>query len=237
MHWDYWLVTLFFGIAVPVLGRRRIQTLLALPDTSKTDRLRLYSSTIVFQWIAAAFIYLRTGRHGVSPAALGLTHGVNWTRTLGTAVFLSALLIMNQLVSLRALPLHPEAARGHLQQVALKIFPRDAMERVVFVVLVVTVAICEEFIFRGFFQYLVASLAHGLIAASILGSAALFAVSHLYQGRRGLITTFVIGSIFSSVTTWTGSLLPSILAHFFTDILAGLVAPAKIREALTPGKT
>jgi len=232
MYWDYWLVTLFFGIAVPILGRRRIRKLLALPDTTKSDRLRLYTSTIIFQWIAAMFIYVRSGKHGLSASTLGLTYGIAWPRTAGVAILLSTLVIANQLLSLRALPQHPEAAKGHLQQVALKIFPRDAGERAMFFVLVVTVAVCEEFIFRGFFQPLFTALAGVSLAVGILGSAVMFGVSHLYQGRRGLITTFVIGLLFSGVTAWTGSLLPSVVAHFFTDILAGFVAPRKIREAL-----
>ena len=57
MHWDFALILLFFAIAVPFLGRRRIRQLLAVPETTKRQRLRLYASTIAFQWIAVAIIF------------------------------------------------------------------------------------------------------------------------------------------------------------------------------------
>ncbi len=74
MHWDFALILLFLGIAVPLLGRRRLRKLLQSPQTTKTDRLVLYASTIVFQWLAVALILWRTHVHAITPARLGLAH-------------------------------------------------------------------------------------------------------------------------------------------------------------------
>jgi membrane protease YdiL (CAAX protease family) len=113
----------------------------------------------------------------------------------------------------------------------MKIFPRDAIERPSFLALVATVAICEELIYRGFAQYVFQDWSRSLLVG-ILGSALLFSVAHLYQGKRGLISTFAVGLLFSGVRAWTGSLAPTIVAHFVADLSIGLLAPGHIREAL-----
>jgi uncharacterized protein len=145
--------------------------------------------------------------------------------------FLISLVVTNQLVSLKQLSTQPQAAHGRLQRVAMRIFPRDNAERAAYVALVTTVAICEEIIYRGFFQRVFESLAGGFVVAGVVGAAAMFAISHLYQGRRGVIATCIVGIIFSAIRAWTGSLIPSVLAHFCADLIVGLMAPAKIRLA------
>ena len=230
MHWDFVLILLFFAIAVPLLGRRRIRQLLAALETTKRDRLTLYASTFVFQWIAVAIILWRAKAHNIAFPELGLTVGYP-ALTLGVAISLTALVLGNQIVALRHLSIDPHEAQGQLQQVAIRIFPQDNAERIAFFFLVMTVAICEEVIFRGFFQKIFAMWAGNLVAIGILGSAALFAISHLYQGRKGVIVTFVVGIIFSVVRAWTGSLIPSGTAHFFADLVVGLLAAARIRAA------
>jgi uncharacterized protein len=231
MHWDFALILIFFATAVPLLGRRRVRHLMQMPETTKRDRLRLYASTIGFQWIAVAVILWRTGAHGISTAQLGLAVP-NPALTLIVATVLAALVLANQLVSLRRLTTHPPDAKGILPQIALKIFPQDSTERVVFFAVVFTVAICEEVIFRGFVQRVFEDWAGSLAIAGIAGSAAMFAVAHLYQGRRGVITTFVVGLLFASIRFWTGSLLAPLVSHFIADITAGILAPPRLRAAL-----
>jgi uncharacterized protein len=231
MHWDFALILLFFAIAVPLLGRHRIGQLLAASDTTKRDRLRLYVSTISFQWTAVAIILWRARANGISMADLGLAIHTP-ALTAAVAISLTALVLGNQILALKGLSSNSQAAHGQLPQVALRIFPRDNAERIVFFVLVATVAICEEVIFRGFFQRVFETWAGGLELIGIFSSAALFGISHLYQGRRGIIVTFVVGVIFSAVRIWTGNLLPSCTAHFLADLTVGLMAPARIRAAM-----
>lgn len=235
MYWDFALIVIFFGIAVPLLGRYRIRRLLAVPETTKRDRLRLYASTITFQWIAVAVIVWRTKTHGISMADLGLAVPSPALAVI-VSICLTGLVLANQLVALKRLSIYPQEAHGRLQQVAVRIFPKDDGERFVYVVLVTTVALCEEFIFRGFFQRIFENWTGGMVLAGIVCSAALFSVSHLYQGRRGVIVTCVVGIIFSSIRAWTGSLVPSALAHFCADLIVGLMAPARIRAALAQPK-
>ncbi len=231
MPGDFALILLVLGIAVPLLGRRRVGQLMRTPSTTKIDRLSLYATTLAFQWIAAGVIFWRAAAHGLPAEQLGLALG-NLTLTVTITIVLAALVLLNQLFSLRRLVLRPAEIQGLLPQLALKLFPQDDVERLAFFALVVTVAICEELIYRGFVQRAFQNWSKGSVIAGIVGSAIYFAVAHLYQGRRGLTSTFVAGLIFAGTRAWTGSLLPPITAHFIADITVGMLAPARIRASM-----
>lgn len=227
MPWDFALILAFLATAVPLLGRRRIRELMRVPQTTKADRLNLYRSTAALQWLAAAAIFWRTAAHRLVASRLGLAIP-NARFVVTTSLVLSALILANQLVSLRRLAREPRDSPAILPQLARKVFPQDHQERLAFLGVVFTVSICEEFIFRGFAQQAFESAWQGSVLAGILGSAALFALAHLYQGRRGLIATFVVGVLFASIRSWTGSLVAPITAHFTADLTAGLLAPSRI---------
>lgn len=231
MHWDFALILLVLGIAVPLLGRRRVGQLMRTARTTRMDRLSLYATTLAFQWLAAGVILWRAAAHGLRAAQLGLAIG-NPLLTFTITVVLMLLVLLNQLVSLRRLVSRPAEIEGLLPQLALKLFPQDNVERLAFFALVVTVAICEELVYRGFVQRVFQDWSRGVVIAGVVGSAVYFAVAHLYQGRRGLASTFVVGLIFAAIRAWTGSLLPPIAAHFVADITVGMLAPTRLRAAM-----
>lgn len=231
MPWDFVLILVFLAVAVPLLGRRRIRQLFAMPQTTKMDRLSLYASTIAFQWLAASLILWRTSAHRIRAAQLGLA--IPSPRvTIAAAILLSTLILLNQIFALRRIAARPAEIKGILPQLALKVFPQDNIERLAFFALVATVAVCEEIIYRGFVQSVFQSWTGGTVIVGIIASAATFALAHLYQGRRGLASTSVIGLLFSAIRAWTGSLLAPLIAHFVADFAAGLLAPRAIRAAL-----
>jgi membrane protease YdiL (CAAX protease family) len=231
MPWDFALMLIFLAVAVPWLGRRRIRQLFAMPQTTKMDRLSLYASTIAFQWLAAGLILWRTSVHGIRPAQLGLAIP-NPRVTIAAAIVLSTLILLNQIFSLRRMATRPAEIKGILPQLALKVFPQDDVERLAFFALVATVAVCEEIIYRGFVQFVLQSWSGGIVMVGVIASAAFFALAHLYQGRRGLASTSLIGLLFSATRAWTGSLLAPLIAHFAADLAAGILAPGKLRAAL-----
>jgi uncharacterized protein len=238
VHWDFALILIVLATVVPLLGRRRIRRLMEASSTTKADRLVLYASTIAFQWIAVALILWRTHAHNLSRLSLGLAIPKPGL-TLITAILLSALILVNQIAALRRLKEHPESrAHGILPHLARKVFPQDMVERLGFAALVSTVAICEELIYRGFAQRVFQDWATnwvGVIIAvgvGVVGSAVMFSLAHLYQGPRGLVSTFVVGLLFSIVRAFTGSLVPASAAHFVADIAAGFLAPGRLRGAL-----
>jgi membrane protease YdiL (CAAX protease family) len=228
MHWDFALILLFLGTAVPWLGRRRVRQLMQMPQTTKQDRLLLYASTIAFQWLAVGIILWRTSARRISLASLGFQIP-NAGLVALVSTLLAALVLANQLVSLRRISRGTGGTQGILPELAKKVFPQDSSERLAFFAVVITVSVCEEVIYRGFAQHVFRNSLRGSALAGILGSAALFAVAHAYQGRKGIAATFIIGMIFAAIRTWTGSLLPPILAHFVADFTAGMLAPERFR--------
>jgi uncharacterized protein len=235
MPWDFALLVIFLAVAVPWLGQRRIRQLFAMPQTTKMDRLSLYASTMAFQCIAAGVILWRSSAHRITPAQLGLA--IPSPRlAFALAIVLSTLILLNQISSLRRIGATPAEIKGLLPELALKVFPQDDLERLAFLALVSTVAVCEEIIYRGFVQFVFQSWAGGLVLAGIFGSASIFALAHLYQGPRGLLSTSIIGLLFSAIRAWTGSLLAPFVAHFVADLVAGLLAPRKLRAALCSRK-
>jgi uncharacterized protein len=230
LQWDFALVFAILGILVPWRGYVRVKQLIKRESITTSDRLLLYASTIAFQWILTVFVLWRCAARGYRPEALGLALPKPWL-ALWVTLALSALITANQLASIRRLVALPKEKQGFFRSLSLKLMPQNAVERFAFFGLVVTVAICEEILYRGWAQMTFQQIGGGFVVVAILGSAVLFAVAHVYQGRRGLIATFVVGLAFSVIRTWTGSLLPTMAAHFVADISAGLIAPIWLKSA------
>lgn len=231
MHWDYAVILVFLGALAPWLGNRRVRRLMLIPSTTSMERLALYGSTTALQWVATAVILWRVMANGSRPWQIGLSAG-NGKLTASVAVLLSLLLLINQIASIRRLAAKPAEIKGIIAELALKIFPQDNIERLAFVALVSTVAVCEELIYRGFVQGVFEGWLGSSVVAGVVLSSAFFAAAHVYQGRRGLISTFVIGVVFAGVRAGTGSLIPSICAHFAADLAAGLLAPVKLGPSI-----
>jgi membrane protease YdiL (CAAX protease family) len=231
--WDFVLVLLFLGIVVPWRGDARMKHLLSKPELTPKDRLSLYGSTILFQWLIVAIVALRSLARSVSPEELGIAVGDPW-QVAWTSIALTGLLCLNQVVGLRRITRMPEGKRGSTFAITEKIMPRTPAETLVYAALACTAGISEEFLYRGFvfmaFVRLVVNFGPPNAIAAILSSA-WFSLAHLYQGRRGIITTFVVGLFFASVRIWTGSLIPAVAAHVGIDLVAGLCVARFLRKA------
>jgi membrane protease YdiL (CAAX protease family) len=198
-------------------------------ELPQNARLSLYVSTIAYQWLLAVIVAWRAFSRGLDVFDLGLTAGDPW-RTSWTALALTALLSANQFASLRMMARVPESSRGRLYPLTKKIMPQTNTETAVFAVLACTAGLTEEFLYRGFVFVVLARgfqiSTYSILIAGVLSSA-WFAVGHLYQGRRGVITTFIVGLLFISVRYWSRSLIPS---HAGIDLIAGLYGSRILRD-------
>jgi uncharacterized protein len=228
MHWDYIILLAILAVYVPWRSASRIHVLLDGPPLSSSGRIYLYLSTMAFQWIASAVLFWRAMAHHVTFAELGLALPLPGGALL-LAVLLSLVLVINQVLGLRRLAALPPEGRGNLALLAQRLLPQTPLESIFAVSLVLTVAICEEFIYRGFVQTVIQAALHSSALGGALLSAAPFAVAHLYQGRKGVITTFIVGLIFAASRLWTGSLIPSAVIHFTVDFSAGVAASRLLR--------
>jgi membrane protease YdiL (CAAX protease family) len=219
--WDFIAILLVLAVAVPWRGAVRIRQLLARPSLGTRERIALYASTIAFQWIAVGVILWRATVRGVTPVELGLVVG-HPTRTIAVAVGTTAVLAIFQWLGLRQLRRMTPDPESRLQQFREKILPQNAIESLVFIALACTVAVCEELIYRGFVYAVFAAALGGSVTVAVLASSAIFAAAHAYQGRQGLVITFILGALFALTRVWTFSLLPAMLAHLVVDLISGL---------------
>jgi uncharacterized protein len=220
MPWDIWLIFLVLAVVVPWRGRIRLKQLLAKSRVESRERISLYISTIVFQWIAVAIAGWRAWAHGYTPQELGLSTGPNQLRTIiaaiGGTVILGGLHWMNFQRMGRLIDKLP----ARVQAMATRILPQSGRERLPFSALAITAGCCEEFLYRGF-AMAVFTRAGFPIWASVVVSSVLFGAAHLYQGRGGLIGTGILGLVFGVFRAYTGSLLPVAAWHAAVDIVAG----------------
>ena len=230
--WDFVLILLFLGVVIPWRGAARMKRLMSKPELTAADRLSLYGSTILFQWLIVAIVGLRALMRGVEPQELGIAAGDPWL-VAWMSIALTGLLCLNQVVGLRRITKVPESKRGRLFAITERIMPRTPTETLVYAALACTAGISEEFLYRGFvftaFVRMIVNYGPPNALAAILSSA-WFSLAHLYQGRRGVITTFVVGMIFMLVRIWTGSLIPAVAAHIGIDLVVGIYSSKVIQR-------
>jgi len=68
----------------------------------------------------------------------------------------------------------------------------------------------------------------------VLLSSILFGLAHLYQGRGGLLSTLVIGTVFGTARIAYDGLVPVMIWHFAVDAVAGVAGPKYLVRAAQP---
>jgi membrane protease YdiL (CAAX protease family) len=135
-----------------------------------------------------------------------------------------------QWLNLRRVSRIPPESRGPLQAIAERILPQTTVELLPYLALAITAGLCEEFLYRGF--AMAALVQAGLSAwLVILASSILFGLAHSYQGRGGIVMTFVVGLVLGVSRLTYNSLVPAILWHSAVDIVAGVAGSRYLRQS------
>ena len=206
---------------------------MARPEVSSGERIRLYLSTILFQWLLAAVVAWRALTRGLTVSQLGLA-GESLASTVLVTLIGATLIAFGHWMNLRRLAGSNHPAAERLRAMAARLFPRSAKETVFFTILAVTAGICEEFIFRGF--VIAALLRVGLSnCMAVAMSSLMFGAAHLYQGKGGSAGTGILGIVFASVRIAYHSIFPVVIWHAVLDIVAG-IAGAKYFATRSAGE-
>jgi len=113
--------------------------------------------------------------------------------------------------------LHLESAQKQISQLA----PSSLAEAALWVVLSISAGICEEFLFRGYFQQQFARTS-GRLWLGVLVSALLFGSAHGYEGIAGMVMITAYGALFSLLAIRRGSLRAGMIAHAWHDSVTGI---------------
>ena len=108
---------------------------------------------------------------------------------------------------------------GHPRTIE-NLLPRGIVEISLWIALSVSAGFCEELVFRGYLQRQFAALTRSNLIGLVL-QAALFGVSHGYQGVAATIKITLFGIVYGILALWRRSLRPGMIAHAWSDIWAG----------------
>lgn len=159
-------------------------------------------------------------RLGLDWAAVGL-RWPGWKRTLGVSLggyVLLALVVAPVRLGLRAAHLAPDYAAFAVLQGNALLFWLWALPMAV-----VSGAICEELLFRGYLRHLcrvlLAREGRAAEAVVIVLQAAIFGALHAYQGPGGMILAFAGGVVLGAVyLLGKRSLAPGMIVHGVTNV-------------------
>jgi membrane protease YdiL (CAAX protease family) len=101
------------------------------------------------------------------------------------------------------------------------LLPQRVVEILLWVGVSISAGICEELVFRGYFQRQFHAYTHSRWVALFL-QAVLFGISHGYQGTEACVKIAIFGLLYGSLALWRKSLRPGMMAHAWSDILSGI---------------
>ncbi len=198
---------------------------LPLLEEETLERIPVYIGSILSISLLGALAFA-LGVWGYEAEALGLVG-------LPVADFLlwTAGLTLGAIGLTAPLDLFERRVRGGPHPILLELLPRTAREKEVFAGLSFTAGWGEEIAYRGYLPAaLLLLVADPWLAMAVAGVA--FGLLHSYQGGFGVVRTTLIGFLLGIPVVVTGSILPSMAAHFAIDLVAGFIlGPRILREA------
>lgn len=186
--------------------------------TQNPHRAVMYVLTILWEWSVVGYIAWGAKRHGSSLREL---IGGKWNslkaflKDVGIAA--GFWLIALAALFCTALALHVSKAGENIRF----LLPQNQLEVFLWILMSITAGICEEIIFRGYFQRQFSAWT-GNVTPGVLLSAAAFGAGHIYQGWRSAVIIAVYGLLFGILAEMRGSLRPGMMTHAWHDGLAGL---------------
>jgi membrane protease YdiL (CAAX protease family) len=201
------------------LAFRAMMRMDQMRTAANVDRVLLYERTILFQLIMFAFVLLGVWLSGSPP---GSVLGDRWRsfqevlRDAGIGVaFLIVSMMLGSIIGSHAQGAAPSRAVQFL-------LPHGGAEIALWIVVSLTAGICEEAIYRGYLQRQFMALTKNAPVGIFL-SAAVFGVSHAYQGLGHAIQIGLLGTMSGILAHWRKSVRPGMFAHTLQDILGGLL--------------
>ena len=208
------IVAIFSALGRHLVGNQSASAL------EQFGRVRIYLLALSSEWIL--FLYVRLGlrievasvRAIVDEAALTFRR---WCLYVGVAV--AAAVVWMGCGYVLGIFLHiPPDAISHL----LVLMPRNNLEKLIWVLLSVSAAFCEEFNYRGYLFRQI-HYATGYRAAAVVVQAVVYGAAHAALPWQIVVSVTILGLLFGTVAAICKSLVPGMLLHAGMDILPGIL--------------
>lgn len=206
----------FFGVFIPYAAwrsKKRVAGAAAAPDF-RAHQLSTMATLIVFAGFSLS-VALVEGIEIFPPRVPSLT-----SIAAGVVALVAMILFMR--------PRWRTAVEKRTKTLRMFI-PRDATQRVQWIVVATLAGISEEITWRGVQFALIERLVHVTLLAALI-SAISFAIGHVIQGWRSVTIVFVFALVFQSLVWLAGSLYVAMAVHLLYDIIAGLNYARLARE-------
>ncbi|MFH2054733.1 MAG: CPBP family intramembrane glutamic endopeptidase [bacterium] len=212
-----WLVLLLMGVVWPAFSFYFLDEQMMLFQFDNL-LMEVYYPTITIQLLTLLMILIAVKIERAGFRDLGLSGWNRWTipQAIGFLIGANGILFLLQMIVLGAAP---DSMPGFAEML-----PSTGTEKMVWLLLSLTVAFSEEIVFRGYLLTRIARLSRGQLWLAAIISSAAFASGHLYQGLGGFVLVFIYGLMFVGFFVYTKSLYPAIIAHFIQDALV-VIAP------------
>lgn len=108
--------------------------------------------------------------------------------------------------------------------------PNTTREYILFLFYIIVGVFFEELICRQFMFYSLNATLHLNGDILVIVSALLFAVGHLYQGWKGVLSNFFLGLIFGKIFLMKGTLAYPIVLHLFLNLTIVVLAFRRLKD-------
>lgn len=185
---------------------------------SEHNRELAYIVALLIQWLFFGLMYFGLSLNGTKLVAITGNFAGDEKKQSHDIILGFLFLGFSVLITLIFLLLQrPSGPRGEF-------LPRTGAELVIFIPLALTAGVSEELIFRGYllkqFQILM-----GKTPAVVVAQALLFGISHGYhQNLAAFGSNLAFGILLGFLAIWRRSLLPCMVAHSLSDLLAGILS-------------
>lgn len=100
--------------------------------------------------------------------------------------------------------------------------PHGGLELALWICMSTVAGFVEEIVFRGYFQLQFSKLLRN-VWIGMFASAAVFGLSHAYEGRQRMLLIFIYGAMFGALAIFRRSLRPGMMAHAWHDSFEGII--------------
>lgn len=178
--------------------------------------LPVYLSGLALEWGWARLVYVGIKRRGVTLWEIVGGRWKSWKDVASDVLlYVPLLFVCNAIAFYTSSLLGPRQAKS-----VASLLPRSPWEVVLWIALSISAGICEEIVYRGYFQKQFAAYTRNLSAAVLL-QGILFGMAHSYQGWKRTVVVTVLGILYGLFAACRRNLRANMMVHAWSDVWSG----------------